>query len=76
MNEYEIMYEYTDETGQECSNVTEFTGTWAEVQEEIKRMRVRGCYNIVAAIVRGSNDNEQTDPMERQKMGFAAERLA
>lgn len=57
MNEYEIMYEYTDETGQECSNVTEFTGTWAEVQEEIKRMRVRGCYNIVAAIVRGSNDN-------------------
>lgn len=50
---YEIMYDYTDEGGNEEKNIREeFEGTWTELQDYIKQMRKNGCYNITAAEVR------------------------
>lgn len=50
---YEIIYDYTDEGGNEsCNNVETFTGTWDELQAYIKSMRKTGCYNITATEVR------------------------
>lgn len=50
---YEIIYDYTDEGGNESRNITEtFTGDWTELQAHIKAMRKQGCYNITATEVR------------------------
>ena len=57
METYEIIYDYTDEAGNEILNVTEeFTGSWTELQQEIKNLRENGCYNIVAAVVREGDE--------------------
>ncbi|MBQ3552482.1 MAG: hypothetical protein IJA35_04940 [Clostridia bacterium] len=41
---YEIIYSYDD-----VLNVREtFHGSWSELQEHIKQMRLDGCYNITA----------------------------
>ena len=50
---YEIMYDYTDDGGNEEKNIREeFEGSWTELQDYIKQMRAQGCYNITAAEVR------------------------
>ena len=50
---YEIIYDFIDEAGNECLNLDEvFEGTWTELQEHIKAMRAKGCYNIVATDMR------------------------
>lgn len=46
---YEIIYDYTDESGYEFRNIMEtFEGTWTELQDYIKQMKENGCYNIDA----------------------------
>ena len=53
MDTYEIMYDYTDDCGNENLNCCEtFDGDWTELQAYIKTMKKNGCYNITAAIVR------------------------
>lgn len=50
---YEIMYDYTDEGGNEEKNIhEEFEGSWTELQAYIEQMKKQGCYNITAAEVR------------------------
>lgn len=49
MTDYEIIYDYTDDGGNECTNISEsWSGTYSELQSYIKRMRENGCYNISA----------------------------
>ena len=46
---FEIIYDY-DDGWTETRNISEtFTGTWDELQDYLKSMRRRGCYNISAA---------------------------
>lgn len=53
MELYEIIYDYTDESGFEAKNcVEEFEGTWLELKAYIKKPRQNGCYNITAAALR------------------------
>ena len=41
---YEIIYDYTDDSGYECrNNVETFEGTWDELQAYIRDMRRNGC---------------------------------
>lgn len=50
---YEIIYDYTDDCGNENRNLTEtFTGSWTELQDHIKLMRKNDCYNITVSSVR------------------------
>lgn len=50
---YEIIYDYTDDSGYECcNNVETFEGTWDELQAYIRDMRRNGCYNISATCIR------------------------
>ena len=50
---YDIIYDYTDDSGYECrNNVETFEGSWFELQNHIRQMRRNGCYNIVATSVK------------------------
>ena len=46
---YEITYDYDSEYDTERNITDRFEGTWSELQEEIKRMKRNGCYNIDAS---------------------------
>lgn len=46
---YEIIYDYTDETGEEIRDlVEEFEGDWEELQDTIRVIKANGGYNIEA----------------------------
>ena len=54
MAKYEIIFDCDDER-----NIRdEFTGDWFDLQECIQRMRKNGCYNIEAACIDDSDDEE------------------
>ncbi len=60
MDTYEIMYDYTDDGGNENTNCYEtFEGSWTELQEYIKQMRENGCYNITAAVIREEYEDDE-----------------
>lgn len=49
MNTYTIFYDYCPDDGYDEKNLQEdFTGTWYELQDYLKQMRINGCYNITA----------------------------
>lgn len=49
---YDIVYDYTDDTGAELVNIhEEYTGSWSDLQEYIKLMREHGCYNVEATVI-------------------------
>ena len=49
---YLIIYDYTDEEGNEELNIHEdFHGDWDELKEYIKQMKRNGCYNIEATAI-------------------------
>lgn len=52
MDEYEIIYDYTDEGGFEIKNITErFYGTYDELQDYINKLRALNCYYISATYI-------------------------
>lgn len=54
MAKYEIVFDCDDER-----NIRdEFTGDWFDLQDCIKRMRENGCYNIEAACIDDSDDED------------------
>ncbi len=49
---YEIIYNYTDESGYESRNIHEtFEGDWNKMREHVKSLREDGCYNIDVALI-------------------------
>lgn len=48
MARYEIISDFSDDFSDEHNIREEFTGTWTELQNEIRAMRRAGYYNISA----------------------------
>lgn len=59
MSVYEIWYDYTDATREQYTNREEFKGTWSELQDYVKELKLSDCFNIEANYLCDEEDNDE-----------------